>query len=171
MKLKLIKCPVFLLKRNNFLLLFILLILSTRIVSLFLSNIELQGDEAQYWYWSTYFDWGYYSKPPLIAWVISIFTSLFGDSVFIIKLPSLIAHFITSIVLFYLGKSFNKSNEESLWLSVSYLLFFAVSLSSNIISTDPFLLLFWTLSLLFLNKLNKHQSIKFIILTSIFVSL
>tara|TARA_X000000368_G_C23056894_1_gene724368 strand:+ start:675 stop:2081 length:1407 start_codon:yes stop_codon:yes gene_type:complete len=159
------------LKKSNFFILFIFFVILIRVLSLFFSKIDLQGDEAQYWFWSTYFDWGYFSKPPFIAWIIFLFTSVFGNSVFIIKLPSLLAHMGTAISLFYLSKSFKRTNEEGLWLALSYLLFFAISLSSNIISTDPFLLLFWTLSLLYFNELNKNQSLKNIVLTSIFIAL
>ena len=157
--------------KNNYLFLLIFIILCIRIVGLYFSPLEVQGDEAQYWFWSTYFDWGYYSKPPLVAWIIGLFTSIFGNSIFILKLPSLLAHFLTSLVLFNLSKVFNRNTEESLWLSITYLLFFAVSLSSNIISTDPFLLLFWSSSLLFFKICLNKKSIKNIILTSIFVAL
>ena len=157
--------------KNNYLWLFVFFIFLIRIISLAISPLEPQGDETQYWYWSTYFDWGYYSKPPLVAWVIALFSSLFGNSVFILKFPSLLAHILTSIVLFNLSRAFNRNKEESIWLAISYLLFFAVSLSSNIISTDPFLLLCWSLSLYFL-KLSLHDnSIKHIVFTSIFVAL
>ncbi len=158
-------------KKNNFLILFIFIILFIRTISLYISTLELHGDEAQYWYWSTYFDWGYYSKPPLVAWVINFFTLLFGNSVFIIKLPSLIAHFFTSYILFLFSVLLKRSKEESLWLSITYLLFFAVSLSSNIISTDPFLLLFWSLSLYFFKLSLEYRSIKNIAMTSFFVAL
>ena len=157
--------------KNNYLFLLIFIIFCIRIIGLYFSPLEVQGDEAQYWYWSTYFDWGYYSKPPLVAWIIGFFTSIFGNSIFILKLPSLLAHFLTSFVLFNLSKAFNRNTEESLWLSITYLLFFAVSLSSNIISTDPFLLLFWSSSLLFFKICLNKKSIKNIILTSIFVAL
>src|ERR1051325_4997905 len=33
--------------------------------------IDLTGDEAHYWEWSRHLDYGYYSKPPGIAWVIA----------------------------------------------------------------------------------------------------
>ena len=157
--------------KNNYLFLLIFIIFCIRIIGLYFSPLEVQGDEAQYWYWSTYFDWGYYSKPPLVAWIIGFFTSIFGNSIFILKLPSLLAHFLTSFVLFNLSKAFKRNTEESLWLSITYLLFFAVSLSSNIISTDPFLLLFWSSSLLFFKICLNKKSIKSIILTSIFVAL
>jgi len=157
--------------KNNYLWLFVFFIFLIRIISLAISPLEPQGDETQYWYWSTYFDWGYYSKPPLVAWVIALFSSLFGNSVFILKFPSLLAHILTSIVLFNLSRAFNRNKEESIWLAISYLLFFAVSLSSNVISTDPFLLLCWSLSLYFFKLSLNNNSIKLIILTSFFIAL
>ena len=35
-----------------------------------MANTELAHDEAYYWLWSQYPDWGYFDHPPLIAWVI-----------------------------------------------------------------------------------------------------
>ena len=32
--------------------------------------LDLSEDEAHYWLWSEHLDYGYYSKPPGIAWVI-----------------------------------------------------------------------------------------------------
>lgn len=32
---------------------------------------ELSYDEAYYWLWSRYLDWGYFDHPPLIAWLIA----------------------------------------------------------------------------------------------------
>ncbi|HVT80885.1 MAG TPA: glycosyltransferase family 39 protein, partial [Phycisphaerae bacterium] len=34
------------------------------------SPLDLSEDEASYWLWSEHLDYGYYSKPPGIAWVI-----------------------------------------------------------------------------------------------------
>jgi len=52
----------------------------------FNSPLGLHGDEAQYWSWSQNLDWGYFSKPPLIAWIIAISTSLFGQAEWAIRL-------------------------------------------------------------------------------------
>ena len=43
-------------------------------------RIELCEDEAYQWLWSKHPDWGYYSKPPLIAWVQFVGTHLWGDN-------------------------------------------------------------------------------------------
>ncbi|MCB1242458.1 MAG: ArnT family glycosyltransferase [Verrucomicrobiales bacterium] len=43
-----------------------------RLVYAALVRIELAGDEAYYWDWGRRLDWGYYSKPPLIAWLMAL---------------------------------------------------------------------------------------------------
>src|SRR5262245_1607310 len=40
--------------------------------------LELASDEAHYWYWSRHLDWSYYSKGPLVAWLIRLSCELFG---------------------------------------------------------------------------------------------
>ena len=60
--------------------LFVLIaITAARIVALFYIPLGLYFDEAQYWMWSRTFDWGYFTKPPLIAWVIGTTTFLAGE--------------------------------------------------------------------------------------------
>src|ERR1700733_13981693 len=39
-------------------------------------TLELQGDEAYYWMYSRYLDWGYFDHPPMVALLIRI-----GDSI------------------------------------------------------------------------------------------
>jgi 4-amino-4-deoxy-L-arabinose transferase-like glycosyltransferase len=43
------------------------------------AGVELFFDEAYYWGWAQNLDWGYYSKPPMVAWLIHLGTELFGD--------------------------------------------------------------------------------------------
>ena len=51
-----------------------------RIVALALNPIELYADESQYWVWSLQLDWGYFSKPPMIAWLIHLMTPASSSS-------------------------------------------------------------------------------------------
>ena len=56
---------------KNFILFFIILVLLTiKVVSIKFTNFNLFGDEAQYWLWSKELDFGYFSKPPFLAWAI-----------------------------------------------------------------------------------------------------
>ena len=49
-----------------------------RVYSLLVSPVELSVDEAQYWQWSQNLGYGYFTKPPLIAWLIALSTNIFG---------------------------------------------------------------------------------------------
>src|SRR5215831_10261740 len=41
--------------------------------------LELAPDEAHYWDWSRHLDWSYYSKGPLVAWIIRASCDMFGS--------------------------------------------------------------------------------------------
>ena len=57
-----------------------------KIIAIYFTEFSLYGDEAQYWLWSQTLDLGYYSKPPLLAWFLSGYCNLFGDSFFSLKI-------------------------------------------------------------------------------------
>lgn len=83
---------MFTLRNTSFLFFILVVSLSIyRAVMLYTINPDLYVDEAYYWVWSQQFDWGYYSKPPMVAWIISIATSLFGDGSLIIKSISILS--------------------------------------------------------------------------------
>ena len=57
--------------------LFLLFVVSAiKLIAIYLTNFDLFGDEAQYWVWSKNVDFGYYSKPPLLAWIIGLLVFL-----------------------------------------------------------------------------------------------
>ena len=78
---------------RRFCVVLLLAILAVRVIALAVSNAELFFDEAQYWAWGQEPAFGYYTKPPLIAWIIGATTSLCGDTPFCVRLPSPLMHF------------------------------------------------------------------------------
>src|SRR3569623_1327075 len=64
------------------------------------AGVELHYDEAQYWEWSQQLDWSYYSKGPLVAWLIALSETLFGHGVWQVRLPAWIAHGALLAVVF-----------------------------------------------------------------------
>lgn len=62
-------------------------------------GVTLHIDEAQYWTWSRALDWGYYSKPPLIAALLAASTSLFGHSELGVKALPLLLTTLTALAL------------------------------------------------------------------------
>ncbi len=59
----------------------------------------LVPDEANYWQWSRYLDIGYYDHPPMIAWLIWLSTTLFGQNEFAVRLPTVLGITVASIYL------------------------------------------------------------------------
>ena len=72
----------------------ILALILLKIGAVFFTNFSLYGDEAQYWLWSKELDFGYYSKPPLLAWFLFGHTAFFGDSFFSLKMFPLLVYFL-----------------------------------------------------------------------------
>ncbi len=123
------------------------ILVSVRLVSVILSPLNLGGDEAQYWVWSQTPDFGYFSKPPLIAWIIGTATWVCGDSEACIRAPAPLIHGVTALVIFHLGKAVF-DEVTGFWSALVYATLPAVSLSSGLISTDVPLLLCWSVGLL-----------------------
>ena len=156
---------------NKILLPSVIVLLLLKIVALNFTTFNLFGDEAQYWLWSKDIDFGYFSKPPFLSWIIRVYTEILGSSFVSLKLlPSFVYLLIAwSIYNLLINSGLNK--KDSLAGCLIFLFIPAVSFSSFIISTDLFLLLFWTLSLNELIKINNEQGLKNFILLGIFLGL
>ena len=111
------------------------------------ADIGLYVDEAYYWGWAQQLDWGYYSKPPMIAALIALTTSVCGNGVFCVKLGALLVYPITTWLVFRLGQVLFDAR-IGLWAAALFLLMPGVALSNLIISTDVLLLLFWAWAML-----------------------
>ena len=122
-------------------------ILALRIVGLAVSNAELYFDEAQYWAWAQEPAFGYYTKPPLIAWIIGATTALCGDTPFCVRLPSPLMHMATSLVIYAIAAKLH-SRRVAFWAALVYAVLPGTSVSATLMSTDVPLLLFWSLALL-----------------------
>ncbi len=108
--------------------------------------LDLFVDEAYYWDWAQTPAWGYYSKPPLIAWLIALSTALLGNSEMAVRAGSLCLHPLTAGLLFLLTRRWYGA-AAACYTGIAYLLMPAVAFSSLFISTDVLLLLFWVLAL------------------------
>ena len=118
-----------------------------RTASLVFSPLELGVDEAQYWLWSTGFDFGYYTKPPLTSWIIGLSHSLFGHHEWAVRLPAPWLHLATSLVLWraadWLAGPAAGRIAAMIWMTLP-----SIALGSFVISTDTPLLLCWSAGVL-----------------------
>ncbi len=133
--------------RYNTLLAILGAILAIRLVGLAVSNAELYLDEAQYWVWAQEPAFGYYTKPPLIAWLIAAGTSVCGDSPFCVRFPVPIVHFATALLVHAAAlRLFDR--RIAFWSAIVYATMPGASVSATLMSTDVPLLFFWALGLL-----------------------
>ena len=124
----------------------VLAITFIRLLVVFSTPLPLFYDEAQYWTWSQEIAFGYYSKPPVIAWAIAATTSVCGLESGCVRLSAPLVHGGTAIVMYFLGRHFYGAR-TGFWTAVTYAVLPGVSLSAVIISTDVFLLFFWSVAL------------------------
>jgi len=122
------------------------LITLVRLAGLATSNVDLFTDEAQYWSWSRELSWGYFSKPPLIAWIIHVAESVCGSSEACVRAPSPIFYFGICIVIYLIGRKLY-GPVVGLWAALLMMFGIGLEFSSRIISTDVPLLFFWALAL------------------------
>ena len=164
-------------QRENFIFLsfplvlfFLITITLLRIYALYVSPIELSVDEAQYWHWSQNIEFGYFTKPPMIAWAIALSTSVFGNEEWAVRLFSPLIHFFISLIL-WATSQFAFGAKAGKLAALIWIFTPAASLGSFIISTDTPLLLFWSFSILFIFKLFRNETNLIAILAGISIGL
>jgi Dolichyl-phosphate-mannose-protein mannosyltransferase len=86
---------------------------------------ELQDDEAYYWVFSQYLDWGYFDHPPMIAVLVKMGYAIFPNELGVRLFPLLLNVFS----LFIIEKLIDKKNS---------LLFYAIALSIAVLQLSGF---------------------------------
>jgi 4-amino-4-deoxy-L-arabinose transferase-like glycosyltransferase len=109
---------------------------------------DLFVDESQYWLWGQDFAFGYYSKPPLIAWVIGCVTAVFGDDPFWVRMPGAVFHGATALILGALAAQM-QGRHAAFWVAVAYVTLPFVAVGSLLISTDTIMAPFFATALYF----------------------
>jgi undecaprenyl-diphosphatase len=129
-----------------------------RVAFLALGGLDLSPDEAHYWEWSRRLDLSYYSKGPLVAYLIRALTGVFGDSAVGIRLGAVLLSIAGSLAIYRLGaRAFG--DPRAGFLAVVGLqitpLFWAGSL---LLTIDPPFLVAWVVALLCLHQALRDGS-------------
>lgn len=154
---------------RNIAVVYIIFYAAIKIVFIF-SGYNLFTEEAQYWLWSRYPDWSYYSKPPMIAWV-NYLTGFIGYYDSIIRLTALLFGFGTLYMVYKVSLLLFRDTRiaylAALFLSVSpYFI-----LASTFFTTDSLLLFFWIVTGYFFIRSILHNGLKDWILAGSFFGL
>lgn len=128
-----------------------------RIAALVYADAELGPDEAQYWVWSKAPAFGYYSKPPFIAWVIAATTALFGDAEWSIRLAAPFFHLGAGLFLFLLARRLYGPS-VAFWAGAGWMTLPGAAFSSALITTDAPLLFFWSAALYFFFRVVNAET-------------
>ncbi len=111
-------------------------------------QLGLVQDEAQYWDWTRHLQLTYYSKGPLIAWIIALFTGVFGNTELGVRMGSIVGAALFPLLLWWLVAGLWKRPVPAvlaLFLAAVSPLFQALGI---LMTTDNPFVLCWTLSMI-----------------------
>ncbi|MFA7074080.1 MAG: glycosyltransferase family 39 protein, partial [Endomicrobiaceae bacterium] len=131
---------------------------TTFIRLLIIGHIGITVDEAHYWVYSKFLDLSYYDHPPLIGYIVKLFTAIFGVNEFAVRFPSVIIFILTSWVFFLSAKKL--FNEKTAFVGTVLLNILPVFsfLGAVVTIPDSPLSLFWMLSFyLFINIIETSK--------------
>jgi 4-amino-4-deoxy-L-arabinose transferase-like glycosyltransferase len=129
----------------------LLALFALRAAFLFVNGLVLVGDESYYWDWSRRPDWCYFSKPPMVAWLIGAATGLGGDSAPVLRLPAVLLGTVALGYFHAAAKAFYGARAAG--LAVLLLLATPNNVLANLIMTiDPPLYCFWIMCVYYLRR-------------------
>jgi len=127
----------------------IIYLLSLRLV--FLGFANLLPEEAYYWNYAQHLDIGYLDHPPMVAWLIWLGTTLFGDNEFGVRVGAYICWLLTAGFSFYLARNlFDKATAIACALLVAVLPFYFST--GFLMMPDAPLAAAWVATLYFLER-------------------
>ena len=112
------------------------------------ASIEFGNDEVYYWTYALYPDWSHFDHPPMVGWVIQLFSlNLLLDSEFFIRLASIVFMTADTYIIYRIGKDI-KDAQVGLYAALLYIAsVYAFVITGIFIMPDTPLMLFWLLAI------------------------
>jgi 4-amino-4-deoxy-L-arabinose transferase-like glycosyltransferase len=136
----------------------IAVLLAMRLTAIAITPLGLDVEEAQYWLWSITPDAGYFTKPPMVAWLIGLSTAIFGETSFGVRAPAPFLQAGLTLLMMRLGQDCF-SPQVGRIAAVIWMFIPAAALGGFIISTDSPMLFFMLAALIMLAPLAKGEEI------------
>jgi 4-amino-4-deoxy-L-arabinose transferase-like glycosyltransferase len=121
-------------------------LLVIRLLFAYFAPLDLVGDEAYYWDWSRRLDWGYYSKPPMIAWVHALASHTTGSTTFGLRIWPVALSMGTAWMAYGLAREWF-SARTGFWFTLLVACSPGMIAGGLLLTTDALLLFFWTAAL------------------------
>lgn len=114
-------------------------------------TMGIMPQDAYYYLYSEHLDLSYFDHPPMVAYMLRLFSLVLGKSVVAIKLTDFIVSLFSLLAFYRLARIFLSENQ-----AIKAGLFYGTTLMLSILSInttpDVPLMLFWTLSLILIYK-------------------
>ena len=125
----------------------ILLAVSVALRGVLAALLELGNDEVYYWTYALYPDWSHFDHPPMVGWVIQLFSlNLLFDSEFFIRLASVVFMTADTYIIYRIGKDI-KDARTGFYAALLYTAsIYAFVITGVFIMPDTPLMLFWLLA-------------------------
>ena len=125
-----------------------LLVISAVVRGILAAWMEFGNDEVYYWTYALYPDWSHFDHPPMVGWVIQLFSlNLLFDSEFFIRLASVVFMTANTYIIFRIGKEL-KDAQTGLYAALLFTAsIYAFVITGIFIMPDTPLMLFWLLAI------------------------
>ncbi|MBL9139165.1 MAG: glycosyltransferase family 39 protein [Verrucomicrobiales bacterium] len=121
---------------------------AVRLVYAAVFPLDLAPDESYYWDWGRRPDWGYFSKPPMVGWLMGLAGWLGGDTQFGLKIFPVLLTSVGLTFVFLLGRAMY-GVRSGFWAALVLLATPANAALSTFFTIDPPLFAAWSASLFF----------------------
>lgn len=135
------------------------LILISAAIRAFLAGwLELGNDEVYYWTYALYPDWSHFDHPPMVGWVIQLFSlNLLLDHALFLRLSSIVFMALNTWIIFQAGKLI-RDERTGFYAALLYnTSVYAFVITGVFILPDTPQNLFWMLSLLLMLRLFRME--------------
>ena len=120
--------------------------------------LDLSPDEAHYWEWTRHPALSYYSKGPMVAWLITIGTAIFGNTEFGVRVPAVLLSVLSSVLLYMLGRDMY-DRQTGFFAAVLYQIIPLFSAYGIVMTIDPPFMFFWLLALYQMRRLLRNDTL------------
>ena len=116
------------------------------------AGLPLSVDESYYIAWSKTPDFGYWTKPPLIAWAIGLVRSVCGDSAACVRTVPLSTFALSTLLIFALARQLGAKAWTACLAACAFISLPLTAFYGIAATTDSLLLLFWISTMLLLHR-------------------
>lgn len=124
----------------------ILLSFATAVRLAFAVHLRLGDDEAYYWEWGQYPDLSYLDHPPMTGWIGGVFSAIFGNNEFGVRIGPLLISVLFMILVYQFVRQLYRDDTIAFRVVLLFTLIPLFSAGSFMLLPDAPLSLFWLAS-------------------------